>query len=112
MKKTPLRKISDKQKEKIVQEREERKKMYVLFEEIFNERNKRSEISKVYLGKECLSTFCHHILPKNKYKSAALDKENIILVTFEEHEKVERDPFFFEEVNKRRELLKEKYQIQ
>lgn len=37
------------------------------------------------------------------------DEGNIILLTFEEHQKVESDPWCFEEVNKRREQLKQKY---
>jgi len=38
-----------------------------------------------------------------------LDEDNIILLTLDEHTKVENDPVFFEEVNKRREQLKIKY---
>ncbi len=111
MKKTPIRKISEKKRAEIASNREEREKMYKLFEEIFIERNRRSEISKTYLGAECLSTFCHHILPKGRYPEYGFDKDNIILVTFDEHQKVEQDPFFYEEVNIRREKLKEKYDI-
>jgi 5-methylcytosine-specific restriction endonuclease McrA len=58
-----------------------------------------------------LSTFFHHILPKNKYLEASLDEENIILLTWEEHDQVESDTTRYEEVNKRREQLKKKYDI-
>jgi 5-methylcytosine-specific restriction endonuclease McrA len=63
------------------------------------------------LGSEPLSTFFHHILPKNKYLEASLDEENIILLTWEEHDQVENDTTRYEEVNKRREQLKKKYDI-
>ena len=63
-----------------------------------------------YLGKEPLTVFFHHILPKNKYLQAAFDEENIILLTLEEHDQVEMDPTRYEEINKRREQLKKKYE--
>jgi len=56
-----------------------------------------------------MSTFFHHILPKSKWPQGIFDKENIILLTFDEHQKVEQDPSFYEEVNRRRLKLKEKY---
>ena len=68
-----------------------------------------SEASGKYLGKEPMSTFFHHILPKEKYPEAALDEENIILLTLDEHTNVEGDVYKYEEVNNRRELLKIKY---
>lgn len=70
-----------------------------------------SEVSMDYLGKEPLTVFFHHILPKEKYPQAAFDEENIILLTLEEHDQVEMDPTRYEEVNKRREKLKQKYGI-
>jgi hypothetical protein len=76
------------------------------FMEIWDERKHYSEVSGEYLGKEPLSTFFHHILPKSKYPELAYDKSNIILLTLPEHESVENDMYRFEEVNKRRiELL-------
>jgi hypothetical protein len=65
-----------------------------------------------YLGKEPLTVFFHHILSKEKYPEAALDEENIILLTLEEHDNVEADMYKYPEVNRRRELLKIKYGIQ
>jgi len=64
-----------------------------------------------YLGKEPLTIYFHHILPKEKYPQAMYDEENIILLTLEEHDNVERDMYKYEEVNRRRELLKKKYDI-
>jgi hypothetical protein len=70
-----------------------------------------SQVSGEYLGSEAMSTFFHHILPKEKYPFAALDEENIILLTLDEHTNVESDMYRYEEVNNRREHLKQKYEI-
>ena len=69
-----------------------------------------SEISGRKLGDEPLSVFFHHILPKEKYPEAVYDEENIILLTLEEHDNVERDMYKYEEINRRRDLLKLKYE--
>jgi len=82
-----------------------------MFLSIWKKRPHKSEVSGDSLGSEPLSTFFHHILPKNKYLKAALDEENIILLTWEEHDQVESDIYRFEEINKRREQLKKKYEI-
>ena len=84
------------------------KDMFLL---IWKKRQHKSEISGTSLGSEALSTYFHHILPKSKYPEACLDEENIILLTWEEHDQVEMDPTRYEEVNKRREQLKQKYEI-
>jgi len=85
--------------------------MHLFFLEIWKKKPHKSEISGTYLGSEALSTFFHHILPKSKYPEASLDEEHIILLTWEEHDQVEMDPTRYEEVNERRELLKQKYEI-
>ena len=84
------------------------KDMFLL---IWKKRPHKSEVSGESLGSEALSTYFHHILPKNKYPEATLDEENIILLTLNEHDQVESDIYRFEEVNKRREQLKKKYEI-
>jgi hypothetical protein len=81
------------------------------FLSIWGMRPHRSEVSGAYLGSEPMSTYFHHILPKNKYPQASLDEENIIILSLHEHEAVESDIYKYEEVNKRRELLKAKYGI-
>lgn len=82
-----------------------------LFLSIWKKRKHYSEVSGDYLGKEALSTYFHHILPKEKYPQACLDEENIILLTLEEHEQVEMDMYRFEIVNQRRNHLKTKYNL-
>ncbi len=86
-------------------------KMKELFLLIWNKKSHRSEVSDLYLGEEPLTVFFHHILPKSKYPQACLDEENIILLKWEEHDQVEMDIYRYEEVNKRREKLKQKYNV-
>ena len=80
------------------------------FLSIWKKRPHKSEISGTYLGKEPMSTYFHHILPKEKYPEACLDEENIILLTLEEHSNVENDMYRYEEVNRRRNQLNLKYE--
>jgi hypothetical protein len=85
-------------------------KMRNFFMEIWKKRAHKSEVSGVYLGNEAMSTYFHHILPKEKYPEACLDEENIILLTLEEHSNVENDMYRYEEVNNRRNQLNLKYE--
>lgn len=81
------------------------------FLEIWKERKHYSEVSGDYLGKEPLSTFFHHILPKEKYPDEAYDKSNIILLTFSEHESVENDMYKYDIINEKRKELMKKYNL-
>ena len=85
--------------------------MQKFFLQIWKKRAHKSEVSGESLGSEALSIFFHHILSKEKYPQAALDEENIILLTLNEHNTVENDMYKYDEVNKRREQLKKKYDI-
>jgi hypothetical protein len=85
--------------------------MRKLFLDIWNIRPHRSEVSGDYLGAEALSTYFHHILSKSKYPEACLDAENIVLLSLLEHANVENDMYRYEEVNRRREQLKIKYNL-
>jgi hypothetical protein len=89
---------------------EKRLEMLKVFLDIWKKRSHKSEVSGEYLGSEPMSTYFHHILPKEKYPDACLDEENIILLTLEEHSNVENDMYKFEEVNERRKQLKIKYE--
>ena len=80
------------------------------FLQLWKKRRHFSEVSGKYLGSEPLTTFFHHVLPKEKYPEASLDEENIILLTLEEHDQVEMDTYRYDEVNRRRDLLKAKYE--
>jgi hypothetical protein len=82
-----------------------------MFLRIWKTRPRKSEVSGEYLIGSVSTAFFHHILPKEKYPQAALDEENIILLTLDEHSNVESDMYRYEEVNKRREKLKQKYEI-
>jgi len=104
-----LNQPSEKRLQKIEEKKALTKMMQSVFMDIWLEKPHKSEVSGRWLGKEALSVFFHHILPKEKYPEAIFDHDNIILLTFDEHTKVEQDPVFFEEVNRRREKLKDKY---
>ena len=82
-----------------------------MFLNIWKKKKHYSEVSGVYLGSEPMSTYFHHILPKEKYPQACLDEENIILLTLDEHSNVENNIYKYEEINNRRISLKEKYKI-
>lgn len=66
-------------------------------------------VSGKYLGKEPLTVFFHHVLPKEKHPEASLDEENIVLLTLEEHEQAELDMYRYEEINQKRKYLLNKY---
>ena len=101
--KTPIKKYEEEMHNIVI--------MQTFFLQIWKKRPHKSEISGASLGSEALLTYFHHILPKSKYPEACLDEENIILLTWEEHDQVEMDTTRYEEVNKRREQLKQKYDI-
>ena len=103
-----MKRKQEKEKKK-QQKTEENEKMWELFREIWNERPHYSELSWIWLGREISSIFFHHILPKSKYKDAKFDKDNIILITGDEHSTVENNPTKYGEINDRREKLKKKY---
>lgn len=85
--------------------------MQEFFLNIWNTKNNVSEVSNIYLGNEPLSIYFHHILPKEKYPQAKFDKNNIILLSLDEHSNVENDMYKYPEVNKRRNELIIKYNL-
>ena len=104
-----MKKLSPKQEKRMQEKKKLTSILQSIFMDIWHDRRHYSEISGRWLGKEPLSTFFHHILPKSSYPNAMFDTENIILLTTNEHGQVEITPQCFEEINKRREKLKLKY---
>jgi len=86
-------------------------KMQEFFLSIWKKRPHKSEVSGLSLGKEAMSTYFHHILPKEKYSEACFDEENIILLTLDEHSNVENDIYKYEIINEKRKQLKTKYNL-
>ena len=86
-------------------------KMRDFFLSIWGKRMHRSEISGISLGREPLSVYFHHILLKEQHPNMMYDEENIILLTLDEHTNCHSDMYRYPEVNRRRELLKEKYNL-
>jgi hypothetical protein len=85
--------------------------MQQFFLQLWKKKPHYSEISGKYLGKEPLSIYFHHIIRKSSHPELAFEEDNIILLSPEEHEMVEIDMYKYEEINKRREQLKLKYNI-
>ena len=106
----PIQKRTSTQLAKEIDKKLKTHQMREFFLSYWKKSDKKSAVSGTYLGKEPMSTYFHHILPKEKYPEACLDEENIILLTLEEHSNVENDMYRYEEVNKRRNLLKLKYE--
>lgn len=104
-----MRKITDKQKKKNEERKKDTLKQVEFFLLIWSKRKHNSQVSGKWLGKEPLSTFFHHILSKERVPEARYDEDNIILLTFEEHETVENNPHAFPIINEMREKLKIKY---
>lgn len=83
------------------------------FKQIWLERPHYSEISGEPLGNQINSTYFHHIILKSDKLYGLFgkyDKENIILLTAEEHAQVHIDVYRYEKINERRECLLDKYQ--
>lgn len=100
-----------KSSEKISEEKEQRDKIWELFDSIWNSRPHRSEVSGETIWGENRSIYYHHILPKSVYKQAMYDPDNIIVLSGNEHSSIENNPTIYPEVNRRRELLKIKYGV-
>ena len=86
-----------------------------LFFELWREREHYSFVSGVFLGHEARAHFFSHVLPRSTYPEAALDPENIVFMTFDEHQlyefnshKVKENPEW-KKVFDLRDALKEKY---
>lgn len=85
--------------------------IFNFFNEIWKERSHFCEITGEKIYGEMLSIYMHHILPKNKYKQAMFDKENIIILSPNIHGNVENDMYKYEEINNRRNYLLKKYNL-
>ena len=105
----PKKAIQTKQKD-IAHDNANSNAMWNFFLLIWGKRSHKSEISGTYLGKEPLSIFFHHIIEKEHCEQGKFDPENIILVTWDEHTNLHSNKYKYEEVNKRREYLKSKYE--
>lgn len=107
----PLSKMSSFLHKKLDKSEEKTNEMRDFFLYLWKKLPHYSMVSGKWLGKEPLTVFFHHILPKEKYPQAMFDEENIVLLTLEEHNEVEMDGYRFEEVNNKRNYLKHKYGI-
>jgi hypothetical protein len=60
--------------------------MWALFEEVYKERGPYSEVDDTYLGPQPLSWMFDHLLDKSVYPHLKYEKDNIFLVTFDQHQ--------------------------
>ena len=104
-------KTKNKSQQTIDVEKAEMEAMWEVFKSVWRKRGPYSEVSKQYLGQECRTVYMHHILPKSKYKTLMYEEINIIILSLEEHANVEMDVYRYEEINRRREELKKKYDL-
>ena len=91
------------------EKKEEIEKMREFFLSIWKKRKHVSEISGEKLNSFPSSAYFHHILYKESVREAMYDENNIILLTIDEHSNVHSNPDRYEEINRRRKLLLEKY---
>lgn len=91
LKRTPIRKRSKKAKEKIEDRKEISKKDKEIYMEIWREREHVCFESGDNLGEEALTTYFHHVLPKEKSKFPQYrhTKWNIILLSPRIHNTLE-----------------------
>lgn len=109
----PRKKLSsnlDKKLDKSEQTTRNISEMQQFFLQIWRKRLHYSQVSMTPLGKEPLTIFFHHILPKEKYPQAMFDEENIVFLTLDEHTNVETDMYKYETINIMREKLLKKYE--
>lgn len=90
LKRTPLKRMSNKRKEKLEAEKQQLiddKKFYM---EIWSERPHVCSCCNKYLGKEPLTVYFDHILEKSKYPELRHNKLNIWLLCMECHDNKSR----------------------
>lgn len=71
--------------ETIIAQKAQRDKDIAFYTEIWGERGPYSELSGEYLGPEPLTWMFDHLLEKSVYPELRYKKENILMVTFQEH---------------------------
>ena len=86
-----MKRISDKRKARLAEERMEKEKMFLFFIEIWEDTPQ--SMRKCYetgrwLGNEPLSTFFHHVLEKQTYPEFCLERWNIVLLHPDVHNQV------------------------
>jgi len=82
-----LRLGKDVKKSSIIKKKEKPTGESVMFETIWNTRPRVSFITGLPLGMEARSFFFAHVLPKSTYPDYRLLMENVVLLTFDEHQK-------------------------
>lgn len=85
LKKSPLRKISERGLIKKEEKAEQTKKQFKLFDKLWKEQPHFCRACGNYLGEENKSIFWDHLLPKSKFDCYRFTEENLYLVCFNCH---------------------------
>lgn len=85
LKKTGKLKSKKPTAEQLAADKEQREKDWTFYLEIWNERKHVSEASGKWLGDEPRTVYFDHLLEKSTYPHLRYEKENIMLLTWEEH---------------------------
>lgn len=80
-----------------------------LYSEFWEKKPRMSSISGNFLGGTFSTVYYHHILPKNIYPELTFKEDNIIILTWDEHQNVENSMYKYEKINQLRIKLLEKY---
>jgi len=87
-------KRSNKSAEDLEEVKEQQKKDWDFYMEIWNERPHHCEVTDKYLGSVPYTTMFHHILPKHRYPEYRYCKKNIALLYPSVHEHIEGGSIF------------------
>lgn len=85
LKRTPLRRVSNKKLEEREAKRIQKEKDNLFFLEIWRKKPHNCESCGQYLGKEPLSTYFDHLLEKEMYPDLRYEEANLMLVCFQCH---------------------------
>lgn len=80
-------------------------KQWLFFYLILQNKGKESEVSYKPLYGDLNSCWFHHILPKSKYPELRYCPDNIIMLTPEEHEEVEKGKIYDEVENRKESII-------
>ncbi len=78
-------------KRKKAKKNEFKEKDVIFYLDIWNTRQHFCIVSGNYLGREPLTVFFHHLLPKSKFPQYRHCSWNIVLVTWEVHDQIEKN---------------------
>lgn len=99
LRRTPLKKVSPKRD--LAKEKEEQKKQRnddaEFYLHIWEKRNQISDLTGRKMTGECMSSYMHHLLPKEQYPHLRYEEDNILLCEAPLHAQIEFNPSLLQE---------------